>query len=164
MLSQAIIHASRKNYYLELGKEDYYTEKSTVKGRWMGDGAKYFELEQEQIEKENRQLKNMMVGKDPSGEHELRRGGSTVKIYRDKETKEITKKSNPVCGYDNTFSAPKDVSLLWALSDQATQKTVLKIHQKAVKEATDYLESQVYTRSHSRNLDGTRTIEFHKAH
>lgn len=163
MLSQRKIQAGSKNYYLELGREDYYTEKNNVKGRWLGEGAAYFGLEKEAIEKHDRAFINLIEGKDPTGEKELRRGGGTVKIYRSKVTGEVTKKSNPVCGYDNTFSAPKDVSILWALSDKETQSKILKIHQEAVNVGLSYIDDAVYTRTHSRNPDGTRTVSWHKA-
>ncbi|MEM7756928.1 MAG: MobF family relaxase [Cyanobacteria bacterium P01_A01_bin.40] len=163
MLSQSKIQATNKNYYLSLGKEDYYTEKGNLNGRWLGSGVDDFQLAKKAIEKGNVEFKNLLNGYSTDGQERLRKSGSTVRIYRNLNTGEITKKANPVCGIDNTFSAPKDVSLLWALGDEKTSETVLKAHQTAVAEAIDYLDSQVYTRSHSRNPDGSRTMEWHKA-
>lgn len=143
--------------------EDYYSEKQQSKGRWMGSGATSLGLEKEAIKYRCEKYKNLINGKSIDGKNELRKGSSTVKIYRNKVTGKIKKKSNPVCGFDNTFSAPKDVSLLWALGDAKTRDTVLRIHQEAVKAASAYIEDNVYVRSHSRNPDGSRTVKWHKA-
>ncbi len=52
-----------------------------------------------------------------------------------------------VAAYDNVFSAPKDVSILWALApDQATKDTILSLHEAATKAAVSYLETQTYIR------------------
>ena len=46
-----------------------------------------------------------------------------------------------VAAYDNVFSAPKDVSILWALApDQATKDTIISLHEAATKAAVSYLE------------------------
>lgn len=163
MLSQAKIQATNKNYYLALGKEDYYTEKGNLNGRWLGSGVYDFQLTNKAIEKGDSAFTNLINGYSTNGEDKIRKSGSTVRIYRDKETGNIKRKSIPLCGIDNTFSAPKDVSLLWALGDKETSETVLKAHQTAVAEAIDYIDSEVFTRSHSRNPDGSRTMQWHKA-
>ncbi|MGH9226324.1 MAG: MobF family relaxase [Acidimicrobiales bacterium] len=43
-------------------------------------------------------------------------------------------------GYDATFSAPKSVSVLWALGDRHDARAVLAAHEEAVEGAIDYLE------------------------
>ena len=52
-----------------------------------------------------------------------------------------------VAAYDNVFSAPKDVSILWALApDKATKDTILSLHQGATKAALSYLETCTFIR------------------
>ncbi len=52
-----------------------------------------------------------------------------------------------VAAYDNVFSAPKDVSILWALApDKTTKDTILSLHQGATKAALSYLETCTYIR------------------
>jgi conjugative relaxase-like TrwC/TraI family protein len=51
-----------------------------------------------------------------------------------------------VRGYDATFSAPKSVSLLWALGDVRVQKEVLEAHDGAVDAALGWIESHAHTR------------------
>jgi conjugative relaxase-like TrwC/TraI family protein len=51
-----------------------------------------------------------------------------------------------VRGYDATFSAPKSVSLLWALGDERIQNEVLEAHDQAVDAALGWIESHAHTR------------------
>lgn len=52
-----------------------------------------------------------------------------------------------VLGYDNVFSAPKDVSVIWALTeDQELKHSIEQAHAKAVEQALIYLESQTVIR------------------
>lgn len=55
-------------------------------------------------------------------------------------SKELSKGSNSVAGYDLTFSPPKSVSVLWGLSDQATSEAIARAHEAAIDDAVGYLE------------------------
>ena len=46
-----------------------------------------------------------------------------------------------VVAYDVTFSAPKSVSLLWAVGDEQTRAAVLRAHQAAVDAVCEYLQT-----------------------
>jgi conjugative relaxase-like TrwC/TraI family protein len=48
-----------------------------------------------------------------------------------------------VVGYDLTFTAPKSVSVLWALSDDKTRATVYRAHQAALDAALAFVEQAV---------------------
>lgn len=48
-----------------------------------------------------------------------------------------------VAGFDLTFSVPKSVSVLWALSDANTQARIVETHHAAVRDILDLLERQV---------------------
>ena len=51
-----------------------------------------------------------------------------------------------VRGFDATFSAPKSVSLLWALGEKRLQKEVLEAHDGAVDATQGWIESHAHTR------------------
>ncbi|WP_240644278.1 MobF family relaxase [Antribacter gilvus] len=47
----------------------------------------------------------------------------------------------PTAGFDLTFSVPKSVSVLWALSDRTTQAIILAAHHQAVAETLELIEN-----------------------
>ncbi len=49
-------------------------------------------------------------------------------------------RSDGVTGFDQTFSAPKSVSALWALGDGATAAEAMAAHRAAVRAALGYLD------------------------
>jgi hypothetical protein len=64
-----------------------------------------------------------------------------------------------VVAYDNVFSAPKDVSILWSLApDEKARQAVLKLHEQATRKAVSYLEAQACIRT------GKGGLESEKAH
>jgi conjugative relaxase-like TrwC/TraI family protein len=50
-----------------------------------------------------------------------------------------------VAGFDLTFSAPKSVSVAWALADPATQEAILAAHRQALRRVIRYAEEQVFS-------------------
>lgn len=69
-------------------------------------------------------------------------------------------------GWDLTFSAPKSVSVAWAVADEGLQRQIETAHDHAVKEAMGYLETQVNTVSvgrGSRSANGTMKVQMEKA-
>ncbi|WP_207782606.1 MobF family relaxase [Phytoactinopolyspora limicola] len=60
-----------------------------------------------------------------------------------------------VAGYDFTFSVPKSVSVLWAISDAATQARIARAHHAAIADTVALLEREVATTRVGRaGLDG----------
>lgn len=55
-------------------------------------------------------------------------------------SKELSKGSNSVAGYDLTFSPPKSVSVLWGLSDERASEAIAAAHESAIDDAVEYLE------------------------
>src|SRR5665647_858431 len=51
-----------------------------------------------------------------------------------------TTERRAVVGYDLTFTAPKSVSVLWALADDATRATVYEAHRAALASTLDFVE------------------------
>src|SRR5665648_356612 len=54
-----------------------------------------------------------------------------------------TAERRAVVGYDLTFTAPKSVSVLWALADDATRTTVYAAHRAALASALEFVEQRV---------------------
>jgi conjugative relaxase-like TrwC/TraI family protein len=113
-------------YYLDSvasGIEDYYSGEGEAPGRWIGSGCEELGLFGEV---ESKQLRHILNAEHPdSGEPLVSlRGGRRIP------------------GFDLTFSAPKSVSLHWALSDPATRRVVRECHERAVAAALDYIERE----------------------
>jgi len=126
MLSIGKLGKGQERYYLDKvaeGAEDYYSGEGESAGYWLGDAAEELGLEGHV---EPAQLIAMLIGMDPAtGEplglrHVAGRG--------------------PVPGFDLTFSAPKSVSLAWALGGEEAGTEIAAAHAEAVKAALDYLQ------------------------
>lgn len=173
MNSIGILHGGKEHYYTRLsGKDDYYTKEDNPEGIFYGKGSARFGLENERILHKDERLKNMFQGKSPDGEQVLRPDMKSERTYREyhytdengklytyknkekipvewrEKAIEKEKKVKSVIGYDNVFSAPKDVSILWSQADGTKREMIHTIHKTAVKEAIDYLEKKAaYTRT-----------------
>ena len=104
------------------GREDYYTGRGESAGRWTGDGARLLGLEGEIPAGE---LEALLVGGiDPSSGEQLRSSATSVQ------------------GFDLTFSAPKSVSVLYAVGDEDVRRAVVDAHEQAVEQVLGYLERE----------------------
>lgn len=128
VLSIGKLGAGQHRYYLDRvaeGAEDYYSGEGEAAGYWLGDAAAELGLHGA-VEPD--QLVAMLTGCDPaSGEplglrHVAGRG--------------------PVPGFDLTFSAPKSVSLTWALGGSGAGAEIAEAHAASVKAALDYLQRE----------------------
>src|SRR5205085_9368940 len=118
----------QERYYLDKvaeGAEDYYSGEGEADGQWLGDAAADLGLHGK-VDPE--QLPAMLTGGNPaSGEplglrHVPGRGA--------------------VPGFDLTFSAPKSVSLTWALAGHPAAVEVAAAHRASVAAAVDYMQRQ----------------------
>jgi conjugative relaxase-like TrwC/TraI family protein len=127
MVGVSKMGAGQERYYLGKvaeGAEDYYSGKGEAEGYWLGDAAEDLGL---QGRVEPAQLVAMLTGMDPATGEPLglqRVGGK-----------------GPVPGFDLTFSAPKSVSLIGALDDDAGRE-IGAAHAAAVEAAFDYLQRE----------------------
>lgn len=124
MLTLGSIVTGQCHYYTQLGREDYYLEGGEPPGYWRGSGAEALAL-RGQIEDEH--FHNLFHGYSADGEEKLIRSAGT-ETHRP--------------GYDLTFSAEKDVSVLWALADEDTRRKIEEVQRQAVDAALDYLERE----------------------
>jgi conjugative relaxase-like TrwC/TraI family protein len=118
----------RLDYYeaqVAAGGEDYYAGRGESPGRWRGSGARNLGLILG-ARVERKQFVDLMRGRSPVDGAELRPMG----------------KRSTVAGLDLTFSAPKSVSVLFAVADEETSHALLSAHERAVDAALSYLERE----------------------
>jgi conjugative relaxase-like TrwC/TraI family protein len=126
MLSIGKLGKGQERYYLEKvaeGAEDYYSGEGEEAGQWLGDAAAELGLSGE-IEPD--QLVAMLTGMNPATGEPL---GLRAVPGR-----------GPVPGFDLTFSAPKSVSLTWALGGRKVSPEVKAAHQRSVEAALSYMQ------------------------
>lgn len=73
-------------------------------------------------------------GEDPATGARL---GRSPHVYGDGD------KRRPVAGFDCTFTAPKSVSVLWALADQPTREVIYAAHRQAITDVVALIERDV---------------------
>ncbi len=110
-------------YYAHLSADNYYTRDGEPPGRWAGEGAERLSLEGPVTRAE---FEAALTGLDPKTQARLAALGGRNKTHS--------------AGWDITFSAPKSVSVMWALSEKETRERIEKAHVKAVLKATKPLE------------------------
>lgn len=126
MLSIGKLGKGQERYYLEKvaeGAEDYYSGEGEEPGQWLGDAARELGLSGE-VEPD--QLVAMLTGMNPATGNPL--GLRAVSG------------NGAVPGFDLTFSAPKSVSLTWALGGREVSPEVKAAHQRSVEVALNYME------------------------
>ena len=126
MLSIGKLVAGQERYYeqqVALGRDDYYAGRGEAEGRWSGTGASALGLEGEV---DGDAFGSLIAGRDPNSGEALRESTG-----RDR-----------VCALDLTFSAPKSVSLLFAIGDRETSGALVDAHEEAVAAAVGYLERE----------------------
>lgn len=125
--------AAAVSYFKHMASDEYYTGKdqkqgeAEADGEWDGRGAERLALEGS-VSK--RDFEGVLNGLDP-------RTGERLT--------QIGKSHAP--GWDMTFSAPKSVSVMWALSPEADRAKIESAHRSAVRAATTHLEdNHAFTR------------------
>jgi conjugative relaxase-like TrwC/TraI family protein len=127
MLSIGKLGRGQERYYLGKvaeGAEDYYSGEGEGEGYWLGDAAGDLGLDGE-VGPE--QLTAMLTGLNPAT-------GAPLGLRQ--------VEGGPVPGFDLTFSAPKSVSLTWALGGPPVGAEVKAAHADAVEAALDYLQAE----------------------
>jgi conjugative relaxase-like TrwC/TraI family protein len=126
VLSIGKLGKGAEGYYLQAvasGVEDYYLGSGEAPGRWIGDGSGRLGLSGVVVADD---LRAVLDGRDPAT------GRSMIAVRR----------PDRLPGFDLTFSAPKSVSLLFALSEEKTSLAVRRAHDAAVAQALGYLERE----------------------
>src|SRR3954470_847351 len=100
-------------YYLGLAAEDYYLHGGEPLGVYWGDGAKALNLTGTVKDDE---FRNLLRGFSPDGSKKLVQNAGA---------------ENHRVGWDGTLSAPKPVSIAWAMADSATRRQIEEAHRAA---------------------------------
>ncbi|MGE4426366.1 MAG: MobF family relaxase [Solirubrobacteraceae bacterium] len=122
------------------GRDDYYSGHGEAPGQWTGAAATRLGL----VGRVDAARFNAMIaGIDPS-DTTLRR----TLLSKERKVRTINgKRHAPVAAYDLTFSAPKSISVLFALADPPVARELVAAHDVAVHGALEYLEQEaLYTR------------------
>lgn len=118
------------------GGDDYYTKPGEAPGEWIGGLAADLELAG-QVDAAG--YSAILDGRDPTSGLQLVKRPDTRYRQRPDGTE---KRVEPVLGYDVRFSAPKSVSLLYALGDEKTRARILPVVNEAVRQGLAHLEAE----------------------
>jgi len=147
VLSRGKVTPATVSYYTDevaKGIEDYYAGRGEAKGIWVGAGSAHERLRGE-VEAED--LARLFEGRHP------RTGDSLGAPYKVPDT------VDRVTGWDLTFSAPKSVSVLWAVGGGEVGMEVRDAHDAAVAAALRYLEEHAaFSRT---GKAGVRQVDTH---
>ena len=124
-------------YYEQLAQDDYYQIGLEPAGQWSGGLADDLLLFGE--------VKQGQLGAMFEGKHPL-------------TTEELSGNAGPQhkAGWDLTFSAPKSVSVLWAVADMEERGLLASAHDEAVVAAMSYLQKKAFS---SRDRHGGTRVD-----
>ena len=114
------------------GMEDYFSGRGEAPGRWAGAGSGLVGV-RGRVEREG--FMRAMEGRDPRTGEQLKPEHGRTKV----------------AAFDLTFSAPKSVSVLFAIADESTASAMLQAHERAVEAAFAYIEREACFTRRGRN-------------
>ena len=121
-ISQPLSGEACGNYYTGGGAEGYYTNPLEGAGEWFGSAVEKLRLKGTV---DPREFQRLLSGFSARGRKALVQNAGASKRQS---------------GWDLTFSAPKSVSVLWALAPETFRKTIAQCHREAVQAALRTLE------------------------
>ncbi len=166
VLTTGKMSGDRAAYYEDVadGREDYYAETNPTddtgddrtgggedaRGRWLGQGAEQLGLHGSLVRGE---LSRLVSDLHPRTGELLGARKRMTATHRDgPNAKRIS--VAPVSGWDLTFSAPKSVSVLYAISDSDVRDGVRDAHDEAVSDALGFVERHAaFTRRGAGGVD-----------
>jgi conjugative relaxase-like TrwC/TraI family protein len=127
MLSIGKLALGQQRYYeqsVAQGQDDYYSGRGEAPGEWTGAGAGELGLSGRVS---GAQFNALLEGQDP----------------RDASVRLRAANSEPsIAAFDLTFSAPKSVSVLFAVAPAEVSAALVECHEEAVRGALGYLEDE----------------------
>jgi conjugative relaxase-like TrwC/TraI family protein len=114
------------------GMEDYFSGRGEAPGRWIGGGCGGIGLSG-RVDRDG--FMRAMDGCDPRTGERLRPEHGRTKV----------------AAFDLTFSAPKSVSVLFAIADEQTSAALIEAHEHAVEAAFSYIEREACFTRRGRN-------------
>ncbi|WP_178995383.1 MobF family relaxase [Paenarthrobacter nitroguajacolicus] len=127
----------------------YYVKTGTPQGRWLGKGLQGIARDpgDKVVESDARAI--FQDAAHPDSKEPLGRPHGQPAISHDASKQKATK--HAVAGFDLTFSVPKSVSALWALSPRNLQEQILRTHHEAIEATLAWMEDQVINTRSGRN-------------
>ena len=127
----------------------YYMKAGTPQGRWLGAGLQGINrtFGADVTESDAKAIFDYAV--HPDTEAPLGRPHGQPTIVQTNAGRTTTR--HAVVGFDLTFSVPKSVSVLWALSPRSMQDQILQTHHDAVESTLKWLEERVIHTRAGRN-------------
>jgi conjugative relaxase-like TrwC/TraI family protein len=126
----------------------YYMKAGTPQGRWLGSGLPGINRTAGDIVTESDSQAIFDHATHPDSGATLGRPHGQPTIVHSQGR---TETRHAVVGFDLTFSVPKSVSVLWALSPRALQNEILETHHQAVNATLEWLETYVIHTRAGRN-------------
>ncbi|MET3161872.1 UNVERIFIED_ORG: conjugative relaxase-like TrwC/TraI family protein [Arthrobacter sp. UYEF10] len=127
----------------------YYMKAGTPHGRWIGSGLPGINRTTEDKVTETDAKAIFDHATHPDTGAPLGRPHGQPTVVQNSQGKTETR--HAVVGFDLTFSVPKSVSVLWALSPRSTQDQILQTHHDAVNATLQWLEETVIHTRAGRN-------------
>ena len=113
-------------YYLHLKEEPYYLTDQDTESFWLGAGCGALGLRGQVT---NGQFSRLLQGLHPRNQSKLVNSGG--------------RKNTRQSGWDLTLSAPKSVSIVWALSDTLQRSKIERVQKAAAKKTVQWAESNL---------------------
>ena len=124
----------------------YYTQSGNPPGRWLGSGLAGLDdgrgLPAGSTASEQQMFHLFGMGNDPVSGEQLGNRPYRISAGQGRAS---------VAGFDLTFSAPKSVSVWWAVADGHTQQVITEAHEAAMKSCVGLLEREVAATRTGRN-------------
>lgn len=131
---------------------DYYTKSGNPPGTWLGSGMDGIGLAPGTVLTDDAAKAVFEGALHPAtGEPLGHRHGQRATAPAGPVRKTGTPTRYPVAGFDLTFSVPKSVSVLWALSPQDVRDQVFAAHRRAVQDTLVWLECRAIGTRTGRN-------------
>ncbi len=127
----------------------YYMKTGTPQGRWLGNGLQGIAREAGDKVTEADARAVFQDAAHPDSNEPLGRPHGQPPISQEANNQKATK--HAVAGFDLTFSVPKSVSTLWALSPRRLQDQILQTHHEAIEATLVWMEEQVINTRSGRN-------------
>ncbi|VXB56217.1 conserved hypothetical protein [Arthrobacter sp. 9V] len=127
----------------------YYMATGTPQGRWIGRGLDGINRTTGQTVSESDAKSIFQAAQHPDTAAPLGRAYGEATITQENHVQ--TSSHHAVAGFDLTFSVPKSVSALWALTPRQLQEQILQTHHEAVEATIRWLEDSVINTRAGRN-------------
>lgn len=138
MVTITVLKGGVEEYFLGIANPRYYTDGGEPPGRWFGRGAERLHLS-DRVDAEA--FRRVLKGAAPDGKPLQ----ATRQPKAKRRTAAISKtgRTERVPGYDLCFSAPKSVSVMWAVGPQYVREAIDEAFDLAAKQTLDWFTANI---------------------